>query len=1060
MISIRQTAAALASPHTMGEAGQWVRRASVILLLGGWMTWGCFETSPVTAAEEGEPAAATRATSAGRPKNKFREFGEVTEGAKQYDGLFKLYEVDDHVYAEIRPNQFNQMYLAPIAIARGMASAGTPLNFGDEWILSFRRVGDRIQLIRNNIHYEAPKGTPLAKAVEQNYTDSILMALPIVTINPMTQGVLIDFSSIFLSDFAGLGLGPMDRSRSAWHKIKAFENNIELEVEATFGAGRAASRSSSLDDGVVDARGVTLVLHYSLAKRPDPGYSPRFADQRVGHFISATKDFGSSDPDTTFVRRINRWRLEKANPQAKLSPPKKQIVWWVENTVPHEYRPYVEEGILEWNKAFERIGFRNAIGVRWQNDQDEFDPEDINYCTFRWITTPSTYAMSGLRADPITGEMIDGDVIFDASWIRTWKREYAFLVGAPAVDLEGRTVMDVAEIISPMMAAKYGFGLPTTPQHRQQAMHQHAHDHGLESWPELIPSDQSPLSMLLSQRLTGSQFTACQFAAGRRHEYTLAAMALAARGRQDGSDDNTATGDDEEDHQEEDEEKDKEEDEEKDKDEDAKEDKDDEGKPADDTKDKDEDDEQDKDDVKDEDEDEDEDTDEDEGKDQDKKAKDQEIKLPEELIGQAIKEVVMHEVGHSLGLRHNFKASAMLSLDEINDQEITHEKGMVGSVMDYNPLNIARKGEKQGDYATTTIGPYDYWAIEYAYKPIRGNEAGELKKIAARSPENELVYATDEDLYMSNDPLVNTYDLGNDTLRYAKERISLSQELLKGLDSSIVRDGESWSRLRQAFSVLLSQYGNAAYMATAYIGGQYFSRDFKGGDESRDPVVPVEGDKQREALKFVTDQILTDQPFEFSPELLRRLTTEHWYHWASDSMLAGNTDFDVHDRVLRIQQIVLSHCLSASVLHRLQNQQLMMAEDAKPLRIAEVLRTLTDAIWSELPNGEMPEKLEISLIRRNLQRDHLRRLCQIVVNSSGSNYANLYGYAVFLGGSGAYPADARSLARMHLHELHDRLDKVLGGSGVAMNDSARAHLQESRDMIGKVLSAQIESSVN
>jgi hypothetical protein len=1057
MRTIRRKAVAWATRHTPGDRDKWFRRASVGLLLSGLLTCAFLPTSANIAAEEGEPS---EAQANRRPKNKFRDFSEVTEGAKRYDGLFKLYEVDDHLYAEIRPNQFNQMYLAPIAIARGLASAGTPLNFGDEWILSFRRTGDRIQLIRKNIHYEAPKGTPLAKAVEQNYTDSILMALPIVSINPMTQGALIDFSSIFLSDFAGLGLGPMDRSRSSWHKIKTFENNVELEVEATFGAGRVAGRSG-LDDGVVDSRGVTLVIHYSLAKRPDPGYTPRFADQRVGHFISATKDFGSSDPDTTFVRRINRWRLEKANPQAKLSPPKKQIVWWVENTVPHEYRPYVEEGILEWNKAFERIGFRNAIGVRWQNDQDEFDPEDINYCTFRWITTPSTYAMSGLRADPITGEMIDGDVIFDASWIRAWKREYAFLVGAPVSESDGRTVIDVAEIISPMMAAKFGFGLPTTPQHRQHALHQHAHDHGLETCPELIPSDQSPLSRLLSQRLTGSQFTACQFAAGRRHEYTLAAMALAARAQQEASDDDQEEEEEEEEADEEDEEEDEDEDkneedeeakaEAKDKEakgedagtNDAQKKKDDqpakeEDKDADDAKDKDKEGDEDK----------------------DKKSKDHEIKLPEELIGQAIKEVVMHEVGHSLGLRHNFKASAMLSLDQINDPKITQEKGMVGSVMDYNPLNIARKGEKQGDYATTTIGPYDYWAIEYAYKPIRGNEAEELKKIAARSPEKELVYATDEDLYMSNDPLVNTYDLGDDTLRYAKERVALSQELLKGLEESIVRDGESWSRLRQAFSVLLSQYGNSAYMATAYVGGQYFSRDFKGGENSRDPIVPVEGEKQREALKFVADQILTDQPFNFSPELLRRLTTEHWYHWASDSMLAGSTDYDVYDRVLRIQQIVLSHCLSADVLHRLQNQQLMVEKDSKPLGIAEVFRTLTDAIWSELPNGKMPDKLEVTLIRRNLQRDHLRRLCQIVVSGSGNAYANLYGYAVFLGGGSAYPADARSLARMHLVELKERLEKLLEGSDVTMDDSARAHFQESRDLIGKVLSAEIESSVN
>ena len=110
------------------------------------------------------------------------------------------------------------------------------------------------------------------------------------------------------------------------------------------------------------------------------------------------------------------------------------------------------------------------------------------------------------------------------------------------------------------------------------------------------------------------------------------------------------------------------------------------------------------------------------------------MKLPDEFLGQAIKEVVMHEVGHSLGLRHNFKASIMLRPDQINDTSITRVKGMTGSVMDYNPINVAPKGQKQGDYASTTIGPYDYWAIAYAYTPVEGNEEAELKKIAARSP--------------------------------------------------------------------------------------------------------------------------------------------------------------------------------------------------------------------------------------------------------------------------------------------------------------------------------------
>ena len=113
---------------------------------------------------------------------------------------------------------------------------------------------------------------------------------------------------------------------------------------------------------------------------------------RVGHFLNSVTDFANPNPDTNARRMINRWRLEKANPGAKLSPPKKQIVWYIEDNVPEEYRPYVQEGILEWNKAFEKIGFRNAIEVVQQRDDEDFDPEDMNYNTFRWITTDQAFA--------------------------------------------------------------------------------------------------------------------------------------------------------------------------------------------------------------------------------------------------------------------------------------------------------------------------------------------------------------------------------------------------------------------------------------------------------------------------------------------------------------------------------------------------------------------------------------------------------------------------------------------------------------------------------------------
>ncbi len=812
---------------------------------------------------------------------KYRDFKELVDGAEKIDGLFTLYKKDDHLYAEIKQNQFDQPLLLPTTIARGIAQAGVPVG-DDEMVLVFHKAGDKVQLVRRNIRYTAPANSPLGKSVKQNYTDSILLALPIQSVNPSGgMSTVIDFSDIFLNDFAQLGLGSLDRSRTRWHSVKGFNDNLELEVEATFGGGgRGGFRGN---DGVPDSRGITLVVHYSLMKTPNGLYKPRVADDRVGHFLNATKDFSIDSQDTNVVRYINRWRLEKANPRAKLSPPKEQIIWYIEDTVPIEYRPYVEDGIREWNKAFEKIGFRDAIAVRWQEPgRDEFDPEDTNYCTFRWITSDRTYAMSCLRSNPLTGEMIDGDVVFDDSWVRHWKNEYALLVGSESdAKAQGDAPLKplaLGELISPILASKMGYGQPVAGG--LLGMNALERQPGTLS-PEVIPAQWGALQWQLSKRMDRGGRNYCQLHTGLKYDFNLAAVALSANAADD--------------PRKKDEEAEKQDGESEKKD--------------------------------------------GEDKDDDKKDKPKPKKgeLPEEFLGQAIKEVVMHEVGHSLGLRHNFKSSTMLKNDQLHDTAITREKGLVGSVMDYSPVNLAPKGVKQGDYYTTTLGPYDYWAIEYAYTVVDGNEEAELKKIAARAPEGDLVYATDEDAALNNDPYVNRYDLGADPCQFARERIALAKDLLKDLDETVVNDGESWVRTRRAFSTLLSQWGDGAHLASQYIAGQSVSRDHKGDKDARDPVIPVPGDKQRECLTFLVDEILSDKAFEFSPELLRRLGTERWYDWTGST---SEVDYPVLERILDIQRIALSHCLSADTLSRLQNQELQTDPDAKPLTIVRGLPLL------------------------------------------------------------------------------------------------------------------------
>jgi hypothetical protein len=887
---------------------------------------------------------------------KYEDFNKVMQGAKEYDGLFKLYFKDNRLYAEIQSSQFEHSYLLPMAIARGMGLGGYTLNFDEQWVVFFRRVGDKVYLVRRNIHFQAKHSAPLAKAVETTYIDSVLLALPIVTISTR-QGVVINLNDIFMTNLAQLPLGTPDPNRSSWQKVKALKHNVEFEVAATF-TGRIRG-----GDSVIDARGSTIVLHYGLVELPDGGYHPRLADDRVGYYLSVVKDFSSDNKDSSFLRYVKRWRLEKVDANAKLSPPKKKIVFWIEKSVPDEYRSYVREGILEWNKAFEKIGFRDAIEVRQQQEEDEFDPEDINYNTFRWVANGQSYAMGPSRANPLTGEIIDADIIFDADMIRAWRREYTLQNGGGGPSAE--------EPVSMIQSGRNGWGLlDPLLQHQleQEGWNDRPGTPGGASRPGMPGFD-------VQGRFAALQQGICQCGAHRKYDLGMAAITLAARG---------------------------------------------EIKPGD--------------------------------------------KVPEELVGQAIKETVMHEVGHTLGLRHNYKGSTMLKNDQLHDTSITRKQGLVGSVMDYNPINLAPKGVKQGDYFTTTLGPYDYWAIEYAYKPLAGGTDGEhdkLKEIACRGARLGNDYATDEDLYNNADPLVNQWDLGADPMKYAQDRLLLAEGLLKNLAERVVDKGEGYQRVRQAFTMLTGQYGDAAYLISRYVGGEYMHRDHRGDPEGRDPFMPVKAAKQREALRFLQEHFLTDKVFQFSPELLRKLAADRWLHWGNEQTLFADVEYPLHQRILRIQQVVLDHMFDADVLVRIQNNSLKCDKDEQPLTIAEVFRCLTDGIWNELaPAGqdgkETGRKLTTSIVRRNLQREYLKDLIKLVLGEKtpggGSFIIILFG-----GGSSApMPADARSLARMHLRDINQRIQAALNGRQMTLEDTTRAHLEACHERIVKVLGASVQ----
>lgn len=854
--------------------------------------------------------------------SKFKKFAEVVKHAQHLPGLIDLYHDDQRLYAALRPADFDKPLLAPIAVASGAGAAGMAFNFDEQWIVAFRRTGDRVQFLRKNVRYTAPDDSPLAKAVAQGYRDSVLMMLEIVSDDAPDGAILVDLSKIFFSNFADFSTGSLEESKSRWYDVQAYPKNLELQVEATFnGSPVPAGSGKNGDLGFVDKRGVSLILHYGLVELPPPGYRPRLADPRLGHFVSAVKNFDSADPDSLFERRINRWRLEKSDPDAELSPPKQQLVWWIEDTVPLVYRPYVEAGILEWNKAFERLGYQNAIAVRWQGPEDDFAPEDVNYCTFRWIASPYGYAMSNLRANPITGEIVDGDILFDASWIRYWQREQAYLVGTKAAALAGGAPGD--ELVSPLHAA-----------------------------------------FRAARAAANRDCDACGGAGSCRYAATLQQQLAMAHALAPGGE------------------------------------------------------------------------------------------LPREAIGQVIKAVTMHEVGHSLGLRHNFRGSGRYALAELYGAQAALDDGLLGSVMDYAPLNLAGRGEQQGDYATATLGPYDYWAIEYAYKEIPPeDEAAELQRIAARSAEPQLAYGSDEDYTAAHDPRVNQYDLGAEPLEFARRRVELARQGLDDIEDRLVSDGESWQRLRPAVLVLWRQFGDAAFLASRYVGGRWVAHDVRGTPEAREPLQPVPAALQRDALRFIAEEILVDEPIPRRAELLRRMTTEQWSHWGVDSSAyEGKVGVSYFDFVAAVQEVALSELLgSGDRLRRVETNLAMSSDDERPLTLAEVFQACHEAIWgaaaADAQQGRAPQP---DKTRRNLQRMHIQQLVEIVDSTEASDAKEL-AYQHLSGQRNDFPADARSLALAELLQLRDLLDRIATTSDAAAEPVVAAHWNACRHAIERAV---------
>ncbi|MFY8020290.1 MAG: zinc-dependent metalloprotease, partial [Bacteroidia bacterium] len=199
-----------------------------------------------------------------------------------------------------------------------------------------------------------------------------------------------------------------------------------------------------------------------------------------------------------------------------------------------------------------------------------------------------------------------------------------------------------------------------------------------------------------------------------------------------------------------------------------------------------------------------------------------------EYIKQSLYYLVLHEMGHTLGLNHNMKASQMLKPSLLNNKELTRQIGLTASVMDYPAVNVALDKNKQGDYFTTRPGPYDLWAIQFGYSQGNGNEEEEKKRLLnllSLSSDSLLIFGNDADdmrgIGSGIDPRVNVNDMSGDALTFASDRMFLANKIINGLKLRYTKEGESYHELRQAFNIAQNEYFYQLSVVSRYVGGVY-----------------------------------------------------------------------------------------------------------------------------------------------------------------------------------------------------------------------------------------------
>lgn len=774
--------------------------------------------------------------------NGFKKIADVTKKCKKIDGLFPIYQdtTNGSIKMVINENQLNKEYIYFSQLSDGVVEAGSYRGmYKRSKVFKIEKFFNKIELVTQNTSFYFNPKNAISKSSNANTSRGIMASLEIEAVDQEKGLYLINANLLFLKEtftqikpaaYPGrsarsFSLGALDKGKTKIIGIRNYPENTDLAVEYAY------SKVSTLNGGsnaVSDGRNVSIKVYHSLIKMPENDYTPLIDDPRVGYFITKVTDMTSTSA-TPYRDLVHRWDLKKKDPNAKLSEPIEPIVWWMENTTPEELRPIIKAAGEKWNLAFEKAGFKNAIVIKQQPDDADWDAGDIRYNVLRWTSSPRP-PFGGFGpsfVNPRTGQILGADIMLEF------------------ISLTNK--------------------LRTGNVFKNAALELTEEENNLPEYLNNNPLFCNAGELAHLSNLFGKM--------------TLQVL------------DNSKADD-------------------------------------------------------------------------------------RKLTNEFLHFLILHEMGHTLGLNHNMKSSQLHNIKDIHNESITSKVGLTGSVMDYPSINIAKDREKQGQYFTTRPGPYDAWAIQFAYQPRKSQE--ETDSLLALSTLPELAFGNDADDMRrpgkAIDPRVNVNDLTSDAIEYAVERIQLSKEVAKSILEKNKKNnvGESHQIIRNSYLILMKEHAGAANTISRYIGGVYVDRAMIGQQGGTKPFTPVEYEKQKMAMSSLSKYVFASNAFDAPNNLYNYLQTQR----RGFNLSSNPEDPKIHTRILTIQKSVLQHILHYNTLQRITDSELY----GNKYTLSAVMIDLNNAIFKDDIAGN------INTFRQHLQLAYTEMLINMVTGPSHKKY--------------------------------------------------------------------------